>query len=248
AGQTIAPGWNRTFDAGQPPTAISAITVTDAATATIKKGKDIRVRIPATFNMTWNTALTTATITGTAASKVSTTVTYEDGGKTLVLDVTTDFAAGDQIIVSGLQYTSFATPSGADCLQLVVTGAGRVTTATITGVAASKVLPIVSYEDGGKTLVLDVAIDFAAGDQIVVDGLQYQNFTAPSAADYLQLVVTGAGSVTNASDSRSIQIVAPTMASAVNQSFVVAQPPTAISAITVTDAATPTVTAAGDLR
>src|SRR5438128_2224189 len=179
AAQTIASGSNQTFGAGQPPTAISAITVTDAATATIKKGKDIRVRIPATVNMTWNTALSTA---------------------------------------------------------------------TITGVAAGKVLPIVSYEDGGKTLVLDVAIDFAAGDQIVVDGLQYQNFTAPSAADYLQLVVTGAGSVTNASDSRSIQIVAPTMASAVNQSFVVAQPPTATAAITVTDAATPTVTAAGDLR
>src|SRR5438093_1026032 len=158
AAQTIASGSNQTFGAGQPPTAMSPITVTDAATATIKKAKDIRIRIPATFNMTWNTALTAA---------------------------------------------------------------------TITGVAASKVLPIVSYEDGGKTLVLDVAIDFAAGDQIVVDGLQYQNFTAPSAADYLQLVVTGAGSVTNASDSRSIQIVAPTMASAVNQSFVVAQPPTA---------------------
>ena len=316
AAQTIASGSNQTFGAGQPPTAISAITVTDAATATIKKGKDIRVRIPATFNMTWNTALTTATITGTAASKVSTTVTYEDGGKTLVLDVTTDFSGGNQIIVSGLQYTSFATASGPDRLQLVLAGVGGATaasdsrtiqilaptmasaanqvftvgqvpaaisaitvtetavstitaakdlriripasvnmtwntalsTATITGVAAGKVLPIVSYEDGGKTLVLDVAIDFAAGDQIVVDGLQYQNFTAPSAADYLQLVVTGAGSVTNASDSRSIQIVAPTMASAVNQSFVVAQPPTAISAITVTDAATPTVTAAGDLR
>src|SRR5205809_5108672 len=28
---------------------------------------------------------------------------------------------------------------------------------------------------------------------LVVSGLQYQSFTAPSAADYLQLVVTGAG-------------------------------------------------------
>jgi len=29
--------------------------------------------------MTWNTALTTATITGSGAGKVATTVTYEDG-------------------------------------------------------------------------------------------------------------------------------------------------------------------------
>src|SRR5204862_5725471 len=145
---------SQVFTVGQVPAAISAITVTETALSTITAAKDLRIRIPASVNMTWNTALTTA---------------------------------------------------------------------TITGVAASKVLPIVSYEDGGKTLVLDVAIDFAASDQIVVAGLEYQNFTAPSAADYLQLVVTGAGSVTNASDSRSIQIVAPTMASAVNQSFVVAQ-------------------------
>src|SRR5436309_5802798 len=179
AAQTIASGSNQTFGAGQPPTAISAITVTDAATATIKKGKDIRVRIPATFNMTWNTALTTATITGTAASKVSTTVTYEDGGKTLVLDVTTDFSGGNQIIVSGLQYTSFATASG---------------------------------------------------------------------PDRLQLVLAGVGGATAASDSRTIQILAPTMASAANQVFTVGQVPAAISAITVTETAVSTITAAKDLR
>src|SRR5439155_1492005 len=303
AAQTIASGSNQTFGAGQPPTAISAITVTDAATATIKKGKDIRVRIPATFNMTWNTALTTATITGTAASKVSTTVTYEDGGKTLVLDVTTDFSGGNQIIVSGLQYTSFATASGPDRLQLVLAGVGgataasdsrsiqivaptmasavnqsfvvaqpptataaitvtdaatptvtaagdlriripatfnmtwntALTTATLTGTGASKVAPTVSYEDGGKTLVLNVTTNFATSDQLVVSGLQFASFTAPSAGDYLQLVVTGAAGATNASDSRTIQIVTPpTLASAANQVFVVGQAPTGVSPITVT--------------
>src|SRR6266516_2247149 len=316
AAQTISSGSIQTFGVGQPPTAISAITVTDAATATIRKTNGIRIRIPATLSMSWNTALTTATITGTGASKVSTTVSYEDGGKTLVLNVTANCTGGNQIIVSGLQYMSFAPASGPDGLQLVVSGAGGataatdsrtiqilaptmtsaasqffvvgqlptaisaitvtdaalptitaasdlriripatlkmswntgLTTATLTGSAAGKVSTTVSYADAGKTLVLDVTSDFAAGDQIVVDGLEYQNFTTVSAPDYLQLVISGAVGVTNASDSRTIEIVGPSMASAANQSFVVAQAPTAISAITITDAATATITAANDLR
>src|SRR5204862_440536 len=97
---TLASGANQLFLVGQAPTTISPITVTDAATPTITAAQDLRIRIPASFNMTSNTALTTATITGGAASKVSTTVSYEDGGKTLVLNVTNNFTASNQIIVS----------------------------------------------------------------------------------------------------------------------------------------------------
>src|SRR5207253_3336238 len=277
---------------------------------------DIRIRIPATFDMTWNTALSTATLTGGAAGKVSSTVSYEDGGKTLVLNVTANFAGNDQIVVSGLQYTSFTAPGAADYLQLVVTGAGAstnasdsrtiqvvqptlasaanqvflvgqaataiaaitvtdaatpsitaaqdlriripatvnmswntaLTTATLTGGAAGKVSATVSYEDAGKTLVLNVTSNFAGSDQLVVSGLQYMSFTAPSAAASLQLVVGGAGGGTEASDSRTMQIAAPTLASAANQLFLVGQAATAMSAITVTDAATPTITTANDIR
>src|SRR5439155_1398747 len=147
-------------------TGIAAITVTDAATPGITAAQDLRIRIPATVSMSWNTALTTATLTGTGASKVAPTVSYEDGGKTLVLNVTSNFAGADQLVVSGLQYTGF---------------------------------------------------------------------TAPSAAASLQLVVSGAGGGTAASDSRTIQVAAPTLASAANQLFLVGQAPTAMSAITVTD-------------
>src|SRR5207247_4378826 len=111
-----------------------------------------------------------------------------------------------------------------------------------------KVSTTVSYEDGGKTLVLNVTSDFAASNQIVVSGLQYSNFTAPAAADNLELVVTGPGAGTNATDSRTIQIMQPTLASAANQVFVVGQAATAMSAITVTDAATPVITALSDIR
>src|SRR5439155_743805 len=176
---TIASAANQVFVVGQAATGVSPITVTDAATASITAANDIRIRIPPTFNMTWNTALTTATLTGTGASKVSPTVSYEDAGKTLVLNVTTDLAGGDQVVVSGLQY---------------------------------------------------------------------QSFTTPSAADNLELVVSGTGGGTAALDSRTIQVVQPTLASAANQTFVVGQAATAMSAITVTDAATPTITTANDIR
>src|SRR5438093_142689 len=313
---TIASAANQSFVVGQAPTTISPITVTDASIATITAAQDLRIRIPATVNMSWNTALTTATLTGTGASKVSATVSYEDGGKTLVLNVTNNFTASNQIIVSGLQYQNFTAPSGADSLQLVIAGPGggtaardsrtvqvvqptmasaadqlflvgqaatamsaitvtdaatptitaagdiriripasvsmtwntALTTATLTGGAAGKVAPTVSYEDGGKTLVLNVTSDFAGNDQLVVSGLQYTSFTAPSAAASLQLVISGPGGGTAASDSRTIQIVAPTIVSAANQVFVVGQAPTAMSAVTVSDAATPTITTANDIR
>src|SRR5439155_782363 len=220
--------------------------------------QDLRIRIPATVSMSWNTALTTATLTGGAAGKVSSTVSYEDGGKTLVLNVTGNFGAGQQLIVAGLQYTSFTAPSAADSLQLVIAGPGggtaardsrtiqivqptmtsaadqlflvgqaatamsaitvtdaaaptitaandiriripatvnmtwntALTTATLTGGAAGKVSSTVSYEDAGKTLVLNVTSDFAGNDQLVVSGLQYTSFMAPSAAASLQLVIS----------------------------------------------------------
>src|SRR5207249_4482200 len=122
------------------------------------------------------------------------------------------------------------------------------TTATITGSGAAKVSPTVTYEDAGRTLVLDVTSDFAGNDQIVVSGLQYRSFGVPSGPDYLQLVVDGSGGGTSASDSRTIQVVQPTITSAANQLFVVGQAATAMSAITITDAATPSITAAQDIR
>src|SRR5439155_24079675 len=121
---TIASATNQVFVGGQAATAISPITVTDAATPSITAANDIRIRIPATFNMTWNSGVTAATITGSGAGKVATTVTYEDGGKTLVLNVTTGFAGNDQIVVSGLEYTNFTGLSPPDYLQLVIVGPG----------------------------------------------------------------------------------------------------------------------------
>jgi hypothetical protein len=118
---TISSGRNQTFTMGDPATAISAITIQDAKVQpVITAADDIRIRIPAGFNMTWNNVDTVAMIKGTAAGKVSSNVSYEDANKTLVVDVTSDFAAQDTIVISDLSFKNFSNASGADILELDV--------------------------------------------------------------------------------------------------------------------------------
>jgi hypothetical protein len=144
---SISSAANQTFTVGDPATLISTITITDdAVTPTItggKGGKDIRIRIPSSFNMTWDTSITTVTVGGPAAAKVNTALkNYEDGDQTLVLDVNTDFAVADQITVSGPQFANFSALSPADNLELEVDNKGTVADTddkTITIVAPSLV-------------------------------------------------------------------------------------------------------------
>jgi TolB protein len=118
---------NQIFVVAGPTTAISPIRIVDDGTSpTVTAANDLRVRIPSGFNMDWDTADVTATIGGIAAAKVSGTVTYEDAGKTLVLEVTSDFAAADQITVSDLSFTNFTAPSGPSSLELEVNNDGAV--------------------------------------------------------------------------------------------------------------------------
>ncbi|MFA9566527.1 MAG: hypothetical protein ACERLM_17835, partial [Acidimicrobiales bacterium] len=107
---------DQAFNVNDAATAISAITVFDSATPTITAANDLRIRIPASFNMSWDTTDTSAVIGGGASAKVSTAVSYEDGGKTLLLAVSSDFINGDDITVSGLGFASFTAVSLADNL------------------------------------------------------------------------------------------------------------------------------------
>jgi hypothetical protein len=123
-GVVVSSDADQTFGVGDPVTAVSLITVTDASSPLINFIDDIRVTIPAGFNMTWDTTDTEAEISGPAASNVSTTVTYEDADRTVVIDVTTTFSAGDRVHVSGLSFTSFLGASAADNLELDVDNDG----------------------------------------------------------------------------------------------------------------------------
>ena len=74
--------------------------------------------IPGGFNMVWDSSDTLTSISGTGSSKVDSAVSYEAGDKTLLIDVTTDFADRDSITVSGLSFKSFTAISAADNLEL----------------------------------------------------------------------------------------------------------------------------------
>ena len=122
---------NQLFNQSQAPTAISVITVTEDGGPTLTALNDLRIRIPAGFNMTWDNTDLTATIGGPAAAKVSGAVVgYEDSDHTLVLDILTDFVAGDSITIADLSFANFTAPTAADNLELVDAGGGGATAAT----------------------------------------------------------------------------------------------------------------------
>jgi uncharacterized repeat protein (TIGR01451 family) len=123
----ISSAADQTFLQGAAPAAISPIRITDdGTTPVITAANDLRVRIPAGFLMEWDTTDLAATIVGVAAGKVSTTVSYEDAGKTLVLAVTSNFAAADQITVSDLSFRNFSGVSSPDNLELEVANDGAI--------------------------------------------------------------------------------------------------------------------------
>jgi len=110
------------FSVADPPTTISTITINDnPQVGSITAINDIRIRIPESFNMTWDTTDTSADIGGTASGKVNSTVSFPDN-KTLLIDVTSDFAAGDTLTISGLSFTNFSAASGQDNLELYIDG------------------------------------------------------------------------------------------------------------------------------
>ena len=94
---TLSSTANQFFNDASAPQAISLITVTEDASPSLNTTDDLRIRIPATFNMTWDSTDTTAVIGGPQAAKLDTNVSYEDGDRTLVIPVLTDFATADQV-------------------------------------------------------------------------------------------------------------------------------------------------------
>lgn len=104
---TISSAADQTFILGDSATVISAITVT-VDVGQITAANDIRVKIPAVLGMTWDTTDTSATIAGSASSKVSATVSYSDS-KTLLIDVTTKGISNLTLYIDGIGTTVAAT-------------------------------------------------------------------------------------------------------------------------------------------
>ena len=116
---------NQTFTVGDPVTAMAAITITDhGENPVITAASDLRIKIPAGFNMTWDYFDIVATVSGPAAGKVSGSVSYADGDMTLVVDVTTDFVASDSVTISNLAFRDFTAASSSSSLELDVNNGG----------------------------------------------------------------------------------------------------------------------------
>ncbi len=124
-GPLISSAASQMFLTGSAAAAISTITVTDnTLTPYITAANDIRIKIPSGFNMVWDSTDTAATIGGAASAHVSGTVSYEDADKTLVINVSENFAVSDVITISGLSFKTFSAASVADNLELEVNNAG----------------------------------------------------------------------------------------------------------------------------
>lgn len=94
--------------------AASTLTVTAAGVPSITAAGDIRVSVPAGITMTWDADVAAPAFGGSAAGKVGAAVTYENGGRTLVVDATADFLAGDSLTLDGLAFEAIQSfgPSG----------------------------------------------------------------------------------------------------------------------------------------
>jgi hypothetical protein len=124
---TMTSDTDQEFEVGQAATAIPQITITEGSSPAINAADDIRIEIPNSLYMTWDTSDNEAVIGGTASGKVNTTVSFSDG-KTLFIDVTSDFAAGDTITIEGLNFKDFLGQSDPANLQLSVDRGSTFTT------------------------------------------------------------------------------------------------------------------------
>ncbi len=133
---------NQIFAINGPTTTISTISIADQSVPSITAANDIRIKIAtSTVRMLFDTTDTTATYGGTAAGKVSTSVTYEGGGSVLVIPVDTNFAGNDTLTISGLSFTQFSATNTAvvaltiytDGVSDIVANGTDIKTVTITG-------------------------------------------------------------------------------------------------------------------
>ncbi|MBN1523636.1 MAG: hypothetical protein JW904_04065, partial [Spirochaetales bacterium] len=120
---------NTTFTEGSSQT-LPNITITDSGTADITAANDIRIQIPSGLNAVFNTGSSvTLQITGTGTGRVNGstnwtgTLTYEDTNHRAVINVTTNFAVGDILTISGLALTA-ANSDSTGSMTMSYSGAG----------------------------------------------------------------------------------------------------------------------------
>jgi hypothetical protein len=158
---TMVSSADQTFEKDQATTPIQPISIKyHPSNGPITATNDIRIIIPASFNMTWDTTDTAAAFGGSAATKVNNTVSYPDS-KTLLINVTQDFSAGDTLSISDLSFSNFSDQSFKDHLELSVDGG------TTVAATDSKYISIFHWQ---TPLIYTADCTNCCGSANVVDG------------------------------------------------------------------------------
>lgn len=321
---TISSGGNQVFSVGGGVTAANAITITDGTPARITSANAIRIKIPTGFTMEFDTTRVDVPsglgFSGTGSAHASGTITYPGGSphQTAIVNLGSDFTAGQTLIISGLRFQNFTGPSTPDNLQLEVNnlgtncatdsffvavgGAATISSAanqaftfndpstvaqtiTITdangfpsitttnniqikipalfpmvwnttiaappvtfgGTGAGHVAGVnkVTYPDS-KTAQINLASNFAAGETLIISGLQFQTFNGTAGPANLALKVAPAGN--GVPDDKTIAVGRPGIALSASQNFGVGDPSTVLNTVGIAeDAVVPRITAANGI-
>ena len=107
---TLSSSVDQVNEIDQTATSTPTITITSATSTSgaITAANDIRIKIDSAVpGILWNTASATVVLGGSAAAKVSQTVSFPDT-TTALLDVTSNLTQGDTLTVTGLSLTNFS--------------------------------------------------------------------------------------------------------------------------------------------
>ena len=114
-----------TFYFNQPTTTLGSVVITEGGPATITTTDDIRIRIAtSTTNFRFDAATTELSFGGTASGKVSGTVSYEQDDAVLVINVTSNFVAGETLVIDGIKVGSFVEASAGTSVLALYTNGG----------------------------------------------------------------------------------------------------------------------------
>ncbi len=100
---------NQNFNINTSPT-LPTLTIT-AGTAAILTGSQLRVRIPAGLNASFDVSVLTATLAGGEAANVNNPITYSAANTVAQLTTTGNFSSGGVLTIAGLRFNGLTTPA-----------------------------------------------------------------------------------------------------------------------------------------
>ncbi len=140
---------DQSFYVGEATTTLAMMTIAEPiAGPLVTAANDIRISIATTStNFRFDTDTTDLTFGGSGASKVANPVSYEDGGATLVIPVSADFAAGETLTISGARVGSFAAISSTAGSHLGLYTEGSISTVVATDTTTIRITGALTLAD-----------------------------------------------------------------------------------------------------